>query len=197
MRTHVVLFLLALSLVVSSCGIQKQVVSSKTTNSYVDNTDDNIRVQHTFFGAKFGDKGQYEVKNTMTSNGIGYLWKSLGKNQWGIFSVEFASEIWTLAGVAFIDNRFSTIMFIKQEEDKEKSQVFFTKMYELLSNKYPLKKDLHRSHNENFYLYVDDDLNLVGINHEFSEDMNSWVVTLMYSWGKSDGIKHSKAIKEI
>lgn len=197
MKTLASIFLTSLVLLSTSCGIQKQYTTNSNTISSSSAIKNKDAVQTTFFGAKFGDEGQYSVKSTMSSNGIGHYWEPLQKNQWAAPNVEFAGRIWFATVIFFTDNKFSQIMFNEKVETKERGQEIFTELYQLLSQKYPLKKHSAPGLGDDLYVFMDSYKNMVSLNLKYSEEMDSWIISLYYGWGKANGIKEEKALNEI
>ena len=88
-------------------------------------------------------------------------------------------------------------MFNEKVETKEKGQEIYTELYQLLSQKYPLKSFSTDGLGDDLYVFMDSHKNMVGLNLKYSEEMDSWVVTLFYNWGKANKIKEEKALNEI
>lgn len=196
MKTQTLLFSIILGILLSSCGIQKQYADNTSDVSYTSVTENDL-VQTTFFGAKFGDEDQYKVKHTMSTGGVGYHWENINKNQWAAPNVEFAGRVWFATVIFFTDNKFSHIMFNEKVETKERGQEIYTELYQLLSQKYPLESFSTAGLGDDLYVFMDSHKNIVGLNLKYSEEMDSWVVTLFYNWGKANKIKEEKALNEI
>ena len=133
----------------------------------------------------------------MSKNGIGHNWEPVIKNQWGIDNVEFAGRVWYATVIFFVDNKFSQILFTEKADNKEMGQNVFTELYELLSQKYPIRKNSTTEMGEDYYYFYDSQNNMVGLNLMFSEDVGAWMINLFYGWGKAIDIKENKALNEI
>lgn len=67
MKAQTLLISIILGIIFTSCGIQKQHADNTSDVSYTSVTENGL-VQTTFFGAKFGDEGQQQVKTIMSSH---------------------------------------------------------------------------------------------------------------------------------
>lgn len=125
MRTHIAIcFAILAVLSINSCGVAGSVL------------DQGARVQTTFFGATFGDKGEYDVRDKMQYNGIGYGWTFIEKGTWGVSGVSFAGYDWQNTLVKFTDNRFSSIIFGDTFSNEADALKRFDEVLTILQKKY-------------------------------------------------------------
>jgi hypothetical protein len=129
MKTHAALYLAIFAfLSLQSCGVMPL------------SADQGQRVQTKFFGANFGDKGEYAVKDKMVHNGIGYRWSFVEKGTWGMQNVSFAGNNWETALVRFTEQNFSSISFADSFSSEEEALEKLDELRELLGKKYNLQR---------------------------------------------------------
>lgn len=177
-------------LILVSCGIPKQVISSSTSDS--------SKVQNTFFGASFGDSDETKVLKIMKTNGIGSMWG--GKNGEIVFRhVYFAEQTWDIAMVSFADKQFCGINFCKRFDTKEEALEMLGKMNELLGKKYHLKKETFDGKYEDSYMYADAEGDYVFSSILFTENVESgqWTYTIGYRWHLAASIKEQAVLNEL
>lgn len=187
MKTRIATYLsFLIILVLYSCGVVNSVL------------DQGARVQTTFFGASFGDKDEYAVRDKMQDNGIGYGWKYVDKNTWGINYVSFAGYDWQNTLVRFTDNRFSSISFADTFSSEADALKRLDELKELLQKKYKLQKWTN-SKDEQVFLYKDSIGNMVFITAAKLKLKNSdlWTCGINYSWYKAPQIAEEKTMSEI
>lgn len=186
MRTRALLFITMLSAIIISCGVAKK------------STDSGPKVQTTFFGAKFGERGQRKVVSEMEKN-IGYYMRRVDKTSWVARDVSFAKENWEGMSVYFEDDTFNRIAFSNRFSTKEEALEFEEKVKLFLMKKYPLKNSPFLSAFDNIYTYHDSMMNTVSVclmNIKSIED-KPWTCSVVYSWYKSGSIAEEKAMNEI
>lgn len=177
-------FLILLALY--SCGVVNSVL------------EQNARVQTTFFGASFGDKDEYAVRDNMQDNGIGLGWRFVNKETWGISHVSFAGHDWENTLVRFTDKRFSSITFSDTFSTKAEALKMLDEIRNLLQKKYKLQKGTNNK-NEPVFLYKDSFGNMVFVTAAKLKLENSdlWTCGINYSWYKASQIAEEKTMSEI
>lgn len=188
MKTRAVLYL-AIFAVLSfqSCGVMSLPA------------DQGQRVQTKFFGASFGDKGEYAVKDKMFRNGIGYGWKWVEKGTWGIPNVSFAGNEWETAFVRFTEQIFSSITFANNHSSEEEALEELNEMRELLGKKYKLQRQTGTNEGRHVYYYKDAVGNFVfvAVGKLNVTNLDLWVCGITYSWYKAPQIAEEKALNDI
>ena len=188
MKSRITALLLIATLFLTSCGAQRAAKSN-----------DNLpKVQTSFFGAKFGEKGESVIKNRMSFNGVGDHWRAGNKGRWAMLDVFFAGEEWDIMIVDFVDERFSRIGFADRYNTEAEAIKRLNELRELFEKKYPLKKESFDGQYDNNYIYNDSDGNMISIVIWRIEDSNKpWVCNVIYTWGKASMIAERKALNEI
>ena len=160
--------------------------------------DQGTRVQTTFFGATFGDKNEYSVRDKMQENGIGYGWKFVDRNTWGVNYVTFAGYDWQNTLVRFTDNRFSSISFADTFSSEADALKRLDELKELLQKKYKLQKWTNSTDEQVFY-YKDLIGNMVFVTASKlkTKDSNLWTCGINYSWYKAPKVAEEKIMGEI
>ncbi len=188
MKTRVALYLAILAaLIIQSCGVMSLPANQGQ------------RVQTTFFGANFGDKGEYGVKDKMTNNGIGYGWKLVEKGTWGIQNVSFAGKEWETTLVRFTEQHFSSISFANNFSSEEDALKELNELRELLGKKYKLQQQMGIKSGQHVYYYKDSLGNLVYVAVGKLNVKNSdlWACGITYSWYKAPQIAEEKVLNDI
>lgn len=186
------IFVFVLSILLfCACGTQKKGLASSTGPKLTD-------VQTTFFGAKFGDRGETRVMEKMQKNGLG-VWRSVDKGQYAARNVAFAGKTWYATHINFDDARFSRISFIERFNTKGEAIRFMDEMVDLLRKKYLLLKDSLGSKYEDLYICFDEPGNSVFVALFFLDDtiVAPWTCSVTYSWSKGTSIREQKALNEI
>ena len=157
------------------------------------------RVQTTFFGASFGDKDEYGVKDKMTHNGIGYGWNRVEKGTWGIKYVSFAGKEWETTLVRFTEQLFSSISFANNFSSKEDALKELDELRELLGKKYKLQRQIGSNKGEHVYYYKDylGNLVFVAVGKLNVKNSDLWACGITYSWYKAPQIAEEKALNDI
>lgn len=187
MKTRLLVSFILLSSIIISCGVAKN------------SSDNNPKVQTTFFGAKFGEKGEWEVTSKMKEKRIGYDLCRINKSTWAFKDVSFAKENWEAASIYFEEQVFHRIAFSNRFSTKEEALEFEEKVKLFLMKKYPLKNSPFLSAFDNIYTYHDSMMNTVSVcllNIKSIED-KPWTCSVVYSWYKSGNIAEEKAMNEI
>lgn len=185
-------FIIMLSAILfCACGTQKKGLTSSTMSNL-------SNVQTSFFGAKFGTRGETKVMEKMGKNGLG-VWRSVDKGQYAARDVSFAGKTWYATHVNFDDTKFSRISFIERFNTKGDALNFMDEMLELLRKKYPLLKESLNGKYENLYLYIDASGNSVFISVLFLDDtiVAPWTCSVTYSWSNGISIREQKTLNEI
>ena len=188
MKTRAALFLTILAVLsLQSCGV----ISLPA--------DQSQRVQTTFFGASFGDKGEYDVKDKMSENGIGYRWLFVEKGTWGIENVSFAGKDWSNTLVRFTEKRLSSISFANTFSNKQDATKRLDEMRELLGKKYTLQLLTEPNSSRQIYYYKDYLGNTVflAVSKLKVSGPDVWSCSLNYSWYKVPQIAEEKALNDI
>lgn len=186
MRTRSFLLIVLLLSSIISCG-----VINKSSES-------GPKVQTTFFGAKFGEEGQWDVMSKMRDNGIGYKTERISKTSWVASDVSFAKENWEGVIINFEDQVFCGISFSNRFSTKSEALQYQDKMRTLLEKKYPLK-DSPFGQLEDVYIYHDSKKNLIYLVVMKVDEVDNkpWTCSIVYNWYKSSEIVEEKALNEI
>ena len=188
MKTHAALYLAIFTfLSLQSCGVMPL------------SADQGQRVQTKFFGANFGDKGEYAVKDKMVHNGIGYRWSFVEKGTWGMQNVSFAGNDWETALVRFTEQNFSSISFADSFSSEEEALEKLDELRELLGKKYNLQRKTDSDRGRHVYYFRDSIGNLVFVAVAKLKLSNSdrWSCGITYSWYKASQIAEEKALNDI
>ena len=189
MKSNITALFMIATLCLTACGAQRAISPN----------DNSPKVQTTFFGAKFGEKGESVIKNRMSFNKAGDYWHAGEKGQWIMNDVSFAGNEWDVMFVYFIGERFSRISFANRYSTKAEAMKQFDKLHELFSNKYPLRKETFNGKYENLYNYIDSSGNMVSITVLYMDEANynPWLCYILYTWGKGVRLAQKEALNEI
>ena len=189
MKSRISTLLIIATLFLTACGAQRAVRPN----------DNSPKVQTSFFGAKFGEKGESVIKNRMSYNKAGEYWHAGNKGQWIMQKVSFAGREWDVMIIDFVDERFSGIVFTDGFNNKAEAMSRFVELRELFEKKYPLRKETFQGQYDNNYIYKDSDGNTISIVVWYMENsnINPWVCNVIYTWGKASTIAEKKALNEI
>jgi len=101
MKSRIIALFIIAILVLTACGLQR----AACTN------DNSPNIQTTFFGAKFGKKGESFIKYRMSYNRADESWHAGDKRQWIMLKLSFVGSEWDAMIIDFVDERFGEIFF--------------------------------------------------------------------------------------